>query len=424
MIYFERGGEQLSLSDDDLKEGLYIALERFGKVNSALIVPPDITRLHSKAGELSCMAYHYLGDACKGVLPALGTHVPMTYEEKRKMYPDIPLDLFIDHNWRTDVVTLGEVPAEYVREVSEGKVSFSWPAQVNYHLLENHDLILSIGQVVPHEVIGLANYTKNIFVGTGGSEGINKSHYLGAVYGMERMMGRIHTPVRKVMGYAASHFCREIPILYVLTVLSPDDSGRLVVRGLYIGDDDACFEKAASLSQQVNITYLDQPVDKVVVYLDPHEYRSTWLGNKSIYRTRMAIADRGELIVLAPGVKEFGEDATIDRLIRKHGYKGTPYILAAVEKDNELRENLSAPAHLIHGSSEGRFTVTYAAGGLSKEEVESVGFNYMDSDKAIDLYMPEDLNAGWKEKNGERYYFIPNPGVGLWAWRKKFWEEE
>jgi hypothetical protein len=82
---------------------------------------------------------------------------------------------------------------------------------------------------------------------------------------------------------------------------------------------------------------------------------STWLGNKAVYRTRMAMADGGELIILAPGVKEFGEDHEIDRLIRKYGYRGTPATLAAVKANEELRNNLSAAAHLIHGSSEGRF---------------------------------------------------------------------
>ncbi|ADN01388.1 lactate racemase domain-containing protein [Spirochaeta thermophila] len=422
MILFEAGGPTARLSLDDLREGLYTALERWGRVKRALIVPPDITRLHSRAGELSCMAYRYLGSACKGVLPALGTHAPMTPEEKALMYPDIPAELFIDHNWRTDIRTLGEVPADYVEEVSEGKVRFPWPAQVNYHLLEGHDLILSIGQVVPHEVIGLANYTKNIFVGTGGAEGINKSHYLGAVYGMERIMGRIHTPVRKVLGYAASRFCRDLPILYVLTVLSPDEEGSLVVRGLFIGDDDACFEKAARLSQQVNLTYLDEPLEKVVVYLDPQEYRSTWLGNKAIYRTRMAIADGGELVIIAPGVKEFGEDPTIDRLVRRHGYRGTDYVLEAVQRDPELQGNLGAAAHLIHGSSEGRFGITYAAGGLSREEVEGAGFSYMEVEEALRRYLPEDMRTGWKDRHGERYYFIPNPAVGLWTWRRRFEE--
>jgi len=153
-----------------------------------------------------------------------------------------------------------------------------------------HDLILSIGQVVPHEVIGMANYNKNLFVGTGGTEGIHKSHFLGAVYGMEKLMGQADNPVRRLLNYASDHFIKHLPVVYVLTVIGRDGSGRLVMRGLFIGDDEEVFLKAAALSAKVNFDILDEPLRKVVVFLDPAEFKSTWLGNKSIYRTRMAIA--------------------------------------------------------------------------------------------------------------------------------------
>ena len=215
-------------------------------------------------------------------------------------------------------MSLGEVPSEYVKWISEGRADFSWPAQVNKLIIEGgFDLILSIGQVVPHEVVGMANYNKNILVGTGGSEGINKSHYLGAVYGMERMMGRSDTPVRRVFNYATEKYLAELPIVYVLTVVGVNSKGVEQTFGLFIGDDTEVFDRAAKLSLEVNFVMVDKPLNKVVVWLDPEEFKSTWLGNKSIYRTRMAIADGGELIVIAPGLKEFGEDREIDRLIRK-----------------------------------------------------------------------------------------------------------
>ena len=243
-------------------------------------------------------------------------------------------------------------------------------------MFAGYDLILSVGQIVPHEVVGMANYTKNIVVGAGGSDMINKSHFLGAAYGMERMMGRIETPVRRLFNYAVETFLRDLPIEYVLTVMEKDKAGSgMIMRGLYVGDDMETFTLGARLSQKVNLDLLDQPLKKVVVYLDPHEFKSTWLGNKAVYRTRMAMADGGELIVLAPGLKEFGEDAEIDRLIRKYGYRGTPATLAAVKANEELRNNLSAAAHLIHGSSEGRFRITYCPGPqMSQEAIRSVGF--------------------------------------------------
>ena len=422
MLYFERGSADDRLSLDDLRQGLFAALERLGPRKKVLVVPPDFTRFHSHAGVLTRMAYDFYGSALTDILPALGTHTPMTPHQLDEMFTGVPHDLFRVHNWRTGITTVGEVPAEFVKEVSEGAVDFPWPAQLaNLIWTGRHDLILSIGQVVPHEVIGMANYNKNIFVGTGGVEGINKSHFVGAAYGMERMMGRSNTPVRRILNYASEHFTKHLPIVYVHTVVGRAEHGKLAVRGLYVSDDISGFDRAAALSLQVNFEMLDEPLKKVVVYLDPSEFKSTWLGNKSIYRTRMAMADGGELIVLAPGLKEFGEDHEIDRLIRKYGYRGTPETLASTKANAELRNNLSAAAHLIHGSSEGRFNITYCPGELTQAEIESVNFKYADLKTMTQRYNPALLRDGWNRlPDGEQIFYISNPALGLWAYRGRF----
>jgi nickel-dependent lactate racemase len=427
MMYYEKGGAGLELGASDLKEGLYTALAKLGTKSKVLAIPPDYTRLPSRSGELTEFAWHYYGDALTDVLPALGTHSPMTAHQIEHMFGTLPASLIRDHDWRNDVVTLGTVPASYVKEVSDGAVEFPWPAQVNKLLRDGKfDLILSIGQVVPHEVVGMANYNKNIFVGTGGSEGINKSHFIGAAYGMERMMGHADTPVRRVFNYASEHFASHLPIVYVQTVVGLDKTDGVVkTRGLFIGDDFEVFDKAAKLALEVNFEMLDRPLTKVVVYLDPTEFKSTWLGNKSIYRTRMAIDDKGELIVLAPALKEFGEDKEIDRLIRKYGYFGTPATLKACDENEELRQNLGAAAHLIHGSTEGRFSVTYCpgkqAGNLTREEIESVGFNYADIDEVTARYNPGKLKDGFNIlPDGEEVFYISNPALGLWAYKERF----
>jgi nickel-dependent lactate racemase len=419
-LYCSVGNADTDLSSDDLKALLTDALSRLGPRSSVLAVPPDQSREHSRAGELTNISWRFYGDSLKAVLPALGTHSPMRPDQLTHMFGDLPQDLFRVHNWRTDVVTLGEVPAEFIREQSEDKLNYAWPAQVNRLVAHGgFDLILSIGQVVPHEVIGMANYTKNILVGTGGREGINRSHYLGAVYGMERIMGRAENPVRSVLNYAAERFLNHLPIVYVLTVVSRRADGSLAVRGLFIGDDAECFHRAAELSLKVNFEILDEPIKKAVVYLDPQEFHSTWLGNKAVYRTRMALADGAELIILAPGVREFGEDKTIDALIRKYGYCGTPATLAAVESQPDLAADLSAAAHLIHGSSEGRFNITWCPADLTREEVEGVGFQYGDLEAMTRRYDPAKLAQGYNSIDGEQVFFIGNPGLGLWAHRSR-----
>ena len=422
MLLFARGSEKDFFPADDLHAAIFSSLDKLGKKKKVLAIPPDFTRYHSQAGLLTTFVYQYYKESLTDILPALGTHSPMTTAAINEMYKGIPQNLFRVHNWRKDLVTLGEVPANFINKVSEGKLNYSWSAQVNKLLVEgNHDLILSIGQVVPHEVVGMANYNKNIFIGTGGKEGINKSHFLGAVYGMERMMGRVDTPVRRVLNYASENFAKNLPIVYILTVVDKDDKGNLVVRGLFIGDDHECFNKAAELSLKVNFDMLDQPLKKVVVYLDPSEYKSTWLGNKSVYRTRMAIADDGELIVLAPGLREFGEDKTIDGLIRKYGYVTTPDVLKYVDENEDLKNNLSAAAHLIHGSSENRFTITYCPGYLTEEEIESVNYKYADFNLMMEKYNPELLSDGFNRlSDGEEIFFISNPALGLWAYKDRF----
>ncbi len=399
-------------------QSLYGAVEKSledKSIKKVLILPPDYTRMYSGAGILTKMYYDCLKDRCTvDIMPALGTHEPMTRGECEAFFgKDVPFEKILVHNWRSDVVKIGEVPAEFVSEVSDGLVKDSIDVEVNRRIVDkSYDLIISVGQVVPHEVVGMANYSKNIFVGCGGSSMINSSHMLGAFYGMERVMGRDFSPVRRVFDYAEQHFLKDVPLMYVLTVTT-NDGDKTNIHGLFIGRARELFEMAVEQSREKNLTKVDAPLKKVVVNLDPREFKSTWLGNKAIYRTRMAIANGGELIILAPGIKKFGEDAENDRLIRKYGYVGRKRVLELVRENADLRENLSVAAHLIHGSSDGRFKITYAAENMSPEEITSVNYSYMPYHKAYELY--GNLKDGMHNINGEQIYYISNPALGLWT---------
>ena len=423
-----RFGEEVSISNEELRELVSAVLNAKMPQHRCLILPPDHTRLNSMAGPITAMAYEMLtaNGVRVDILPTLGTHNPMTEAQLRMMYGEsIPLDTFKVHDWRNGVVKKGEVSGEMLSELSGGKVAYSVDVEVNEMLFDGYDLILSVGQVVPHEVVGMANYTKNIVVGAGGADMINKSHFLGAVCNMETILGQTGTPVRKLFNYAVEEFLSDLPITYMLTVMEQDDStGEMHMRGFYAGDEVAVYNEACKLARTANITLLDREPKKVVVYLDPHECQSTWLGNKAVYLTRMAIADEGELIVLAPALKEFGEDPEIDRLIRKFGYKGISATLKAVEENEELRGNLSAAAHLIHGSSEGRFNITYCPGSdMTLSEVRSVGFDAVPYDEMVKTYNPDALKEGFNMlSDGEEIFYISNPALGLWAYKEKFGE--
>lgn len=418
-----KAAKEAVISDEELLKALEQSIsEKKHKLKKVLLLPPDFTRMHSGAGKITAIYYRMLKDICKvDIMPALGTHEPMSRNEWEEFFgEDIPFDCMVVHNWRNDVIKIGEVPGEYVNSISEGLVGDPIDVEVNKRLLDKtYDLVISIGQVVPHEVVGMANYSKNLFVGCGGSSMINKSHMLGAFYGLERIMGRDGTPVRKVLDYAEQNFIKDIPLMYVLTVTTAKE-GKAAIHGLFIGRQRKLFEEAVKLSQEKNLTFIDKPLKKVVVYLHGKEFKSTWLGNKAIYRTRMAIADGGELIVLAPGVKKFGEDGRNDELIRKYGYVGRKRVLELVKENKDLQGNLSVAAHLIHGSSDDRFSITYAVEKLTEEEVKGIGFRYLPLQEAYKIYNPEKLKDGFNTlENGEEIFYISNPALGLWADKDK-----
>ena len=432
MDIFKIADSEAGLSNDEIARLFSEALAdweaRKGAVKNALIIPPDFTRFHSNAGFITQVFYKLLTakGAAVDILPALGTHVPVSETQWKTMFGDIPYSKMLVHNWRTDVVKLGEVPADEVARLSGGLWKEPVAVEVNRRLMDPaYDLIVSPGQVVPHEVIGMANHAKNVFVGVGGSDMINKSHMIGAVCGMERAMGRDHTPVRQLFDYAFAHCLATRPILWVLTV-NTAPGGRIASHGIFIGEGRDCLTAAVKLAQERNIDYVPHGLKKCVVYLDPSEFTSTWLGNKAIYRTRMAMADGGELIVLAPGVTRFGEDSVVDGLIRRYGYRGRMETLEAFRRPDteDLRANMGAAAHLIHGSTDGRFGVTYCVKRISRAEIEGVGFRAADYDEVAAKYDPRKLAYGFNTVDGEEIFFIPNPALGLWIDRTRFEREE
>lgn len=391
------------------------------KPRRVLLLPPDITRMHSGSGWTTEAFYNiFEEEADVHVIPTLGQHEPHTVEQNRQMYGAIPNERIHAHDWRDGVTYLGEVPAEYVRDVSGGVADWAIPIWLNSMLVEEPwDLIIHVGHVVPHEVLGFANHNKNYFIGVGGKELICTSHMAAACCGIENNLGNLITPVRQCFNKAEDELLGHLPDFYVQVVLSRDSNEQLVHTGVHIGDDLETYLAAARQSRDQNITVFDEPLDKVVCLMQGDEFFSTWVANKAIYRTRMALADGGELIIMAPGLKRFGEQPEVDQFIRKYGYVGTPRVMEQYRSEADMQDLAHATAHLIHGSSEGRFTVRYAPGHLSREEVEGVNFEYADLAEMMTLYPPGELRQGFHEIGGERIYFIPTPSAGLWATREK-----
>jgi len=426
--YLAYGGADKEIDNRELEELFSGALSRalcdINNSGQVIIIPPDITRFHSRAGFLTEVASKQLADLLGAVLPATGTHVHMNETELSRMFGKTPREKFVNHKWRENITELGRLETNWVEKTTEGKVNYDIPIQVNKLLCQdnpdnrNFSLAISVGQVVPHEVAGMANHSKNIFIGTGGKETIDKSHFAGAVYGMEKIIGRTNTPVRVFFDEGMRRFCSKMPpILWVLTVIGNKIDGSSVVRGLYIGFGRECFEKASVLAGKINVNRMSEPVNKIIVNLNPDEYKSTWLGNKAIYRTRLCISDGGELIIIAPGLERFGEDKEVDSLIKKYGYRRREEIISVTKKETELCDNLCVAAHLIHGSSEGKFKIRYCPGNkMSRKEIEAVGYEWGEIGETCSRYDINKLTSGWNTlADGEKIFYIHNPSLGLWV---------
>jgi nickel-dependent lactate racemase len=387
-----------------------------------LLLPPDLTRAHSGAGWITETLYKLLPASCDvRVIPTLGQHVPHTEAENRWMFGSIANNRIHVHDWRGGVTRVGVIPASKVAETTGGRADWEIPVDLNSMLMdEPWDLIINIGHVVPHEVLGFANHNKNYFIGLGGKESICASHMAAAVYGIENNLGRLVTPLRACFNWAEEQFLGGLRDVYLQIVMQREKHGELVHSGIYVGDDLETYLMAARRSREQNVTALERPVRKVIAMMQADEFRTTWVANKAVYRTRMAMADGGELLVIAPGVEKFGEQPEVDALIRKYGYCGTDRALELYRRNADLQDLAHGAAHLIHGSSEGRFTIRYATGGLTKSEIEGVHYQFADLQQVLDRYAPDERKEGFDTlPDGEEVFFIRTPSAGLWAIRQR-----
>ncbi|MBO7709975.1 MAG: DUF2088 domain-containing protein [Lachnospiraceae bacterium] len=405
--------QEQGISSQELRDAVRQAAEQFPDAGKVLIIPPDYTRCYSFAGEITRYLYEYYQDRAQiDILPGVGTHLPMTREEQVLFIgEEIPESAYLAHDWKKDVTTVGVIPKEEVGRISGGLYAEEIKVELDHRLVDGgYDVIFSPGQVVPHEAAGMANYSKNLFIGTGGQDMISKLHMLCSICFTQ--MGEVDTVMRKAFDYAQERFIDgKLPVVYLQTVVADN---RLC--GLYTGMSRKPFEAACALSQKLNIVHEPRKAKKVVAYLDPEELRSFWVGNKAIYRSRMLIAEGGELLILAPGVVSYGEVEETESGIREFGYRNRQELLDLFFSGAFGTRSIAA-GHLLLSTPDGHFTITYATKpeNLSKEAVEAVYLNWMDYEEAIRRYDPAVLKAGWNTlPDGEEIYYIPTPALGLW----------
>ena len=253
------------------------------KLNRVLLLPPDLTRAHSGAGKITELLYDALPDAHVEVIPTLGQHVPHTEAENKWMFGSIPQDRIFAHDWRNGCTHVGTIPAAMVKETTGGAADWEIPVDLNSKLIdEPWDLIVNIGHVVPHEVLGFANHNKNYYIGLGGKDTICASHIAAAVYGIEKNLGCLITPLRACYNWSEDEHLASLPDVYLQIVMRRDDENHLVTSGIYVGDDLETYLDAAKASRDQNITLFDQPVKKIVAVMQADEFRATWVANKAV----------------------------------------------------------------------------------------------------------------------------------------------
>jgi len=387
-----RGAPELSLAPIELREILEEALDDIAGGERVLAIIPDKTR-----DDNTHLLVPFAADILAGkhigqfdALVAQGTHPPMTTTEKLAkvgaLEGSLPgLGQIFDHRWDRpeELVTIGELPAARVRELTGGLIDRSIPLTINRLLAQGvYDTVLVFGSTVPHEVAGFAGGAKYFFPGVAGSELTHATHWLGALATIEQIIGRVETPTRHLIEAAADFIPARI--IAFTSVMTRDASDSLVTHALFVGDFRESLRQAAAVSSRIHIKYTGRKYQRVVALLDEH-YDDLWVGGKASYRLGPVIEEGGELIIYAPHLTRISE--THGRLIERYGYAPLEVIKELVATSAELEENLCVAAHLAHVSFAGRadasgqmiprYEITMAT-GIDEATCRRVNLGYLD----------------------------------------------
>ncbi|HST23503.1 MAG TPA: lactate racemase domain-containing protein [Blastocatellia bacterium] len=415
-----RGDVDLSLSLKEMQAIVRAALADVGRGARVLAIIPDKTRddntdlLFPFAAE----ALASRGVAQFDALVAQGTHQPMTEEEKRlktgAAHAVLPgLGKIYDHKWdqAEELVTIGELSSERVRELTEGLIDRSILLQVNRLLTPRlYDTVLVFGATVPHEVAGFSGGAKYFFPGVSGPELTHVTHWLGALATIENIIGRVETPTRRMIEAAAEFISARV--ISFNSVVTRDDDGRIRTHALFAGDIREALRQAAEVSRKVHIKYTGRKYWRVVALLDEH-YDEMWVGGKASYKLGSIIEDGGELLIHAPHLRSISE--THGRLIERYGYAPLEVVAEMVNSSAELTANLCVAAHLAHVSyasrkdDRGRIVPRYSitlASSIDEATCTHVNLGYMDYREFRREHYENDLNTLIVERAGRDLYRV------------------
>ena len=407
------GGPTTKLSPDAVEAIIAQAAERMkpdGKTVLAII--PDHTR--------TCPLPMFLRKLCGAIgsrarkldfLVALGTHPPMSESQidhllgvsegkRAEVFPGVQV---FNHRWKDPdcLATVGTLEADRISEISGGKFAMDVEVTVNKLVFE-YDIVLIVGPVFPHEVVGFSGGSKYFFPGVSGPELLNFFHWLGAVITNPRIIGTKRTPVRAVVDAAADML--KITRYAFCMVVKGDD-----LAGLYFDEPPAAWSAAADLSDKCHIIYVDKPFDSILSRA-PKMYDDLWTGGKCMYKMEPVVADGGELIIYAPHITEIS--VTHGRIIEEIGYHTRDYFLADWDKWKGYPWGVLA--HSTHvrgiGTMEGgvekpRVKVTLAT-GIPEALCRKINLGYRD---------PSGIKIeDWQGKESQGRLYVPKAGEMLY----------
>ena len=412
------GSSERPLTSEDAQEILARALDRApldGK--RVLVLIPDSTRtapipllfhlLHAQVGaRVAALDY----------LIALGTHPPMEPDaidrlvgvsaaERAERYPNVRI---FNHDWANPraLTTIGVISRAEANTLSGGLLADDVPVTLN-RLVTEYDMTLICGPVFPHEVAGFSGGAKYLFPGVAGPDIINFTHWLGALVTSMRTIGVKDTPVRRIITRAAELVPR--PVMCLAMALRGE-----TLHGLYIGSLTGAWERAADLSAEMNITYVDHPFRRVLSA--PAEmYDDLWTAAKAMYKTEPAIADGGEVIIYAPHITEVSY--THGKLIDEVGYHVKEYFLKQWDRFKDVPGSILAHSTHVKGTGSydaatgietPRITVTLAT-GIPEERCRRINLGFAD-------YREIDPTA-WVGREEEGVLYVPHAGERLYRVR-------
>jgi len=417
------------LTEEQLEEIVKESLKDFKAITRVLLIHPDYTR-NDFTNKIVPLIYKELknkGTKQIDFLNASGTHRAMTEEEIRsKLGLTVQSDFihFYNHEYNDpqQLVTVGEIPASFVAEKTQGELSQSIPVVVNKLVTEDYDLIIALSGTLPHEAAGYAGGLKVFFPGISGPEVIDLLHWAAVLIGIPRIIGTVDNPARGVINQGSSYIFDKIKAPTISFNMVFKEEHQVIPKGLYIGASYngfiEAYKQAARASSQLHVIYLDKPL-KVAVQVIDKNYDEIWTAGKGSYKLQSpgVMAPGGEIIIYAPHINCFHSRPEMDLALRQIGYHCKDYVKKYLKSNPDFSKNIAA--HVINvrgagsfdvnsGKEEFDFKVTLAT-GISKDICESVGLGYKnpDSIRREDFIGPGKL---WIENGGKYLYKMKDKG--------------